>query len=73
MWDWEDDRTYRLSLFLLIESDGRWESSVFETKYRAILRAELGQILEESEFEEVEWRMPEETGYFQPVVTGIVR
>ena len=69
-WDWVDERTYTVHLFLVGESGGRWETHHHETRYRAILRAELAGILREAGFRDVAWQMSETSGYYQPVVTA---
>lgn len=70
-WDWADDgRTYTVHLFLVGESDGAWETHHQETSYRAVLREELVGILREAGFEGIAWHAPEESGYYQPVVTA---
>jgi hypothetical protein len=40
-------------------------------EYRALLRNELSAILTRAGFTGVHWHRPEETGYYQPVVTAI--
>jgi glycine/sarcosine N-methyltransferase len=70
-WDWADDgRTYTVHLFLVGESGGVWETRHHETRYRAVLREELAGILREAGLREVAWHAPEESGYYQPVVTA---
>ena len=68
-WDWANDgRTYTVHLFLVAESGGDWETHHHETRYRAVLREELAEILHEAGFRDVAWQMPDESGYYQPVV-----
>jgi glycine/sarcosine N-methyltransferase len=69
-WDWVDARTYTVHLFLVCESGGHWETHHHETLYRAVPRAELTGILHEAGFVDVAWQMPDESGYYQPVVTA---
>jgi glycine/sarcosine N-methyltransferase len=70
-WDWADDgRTYTVHLFLLAESGGAWETHHHETRYRALLRRELSDVLREAGFQEISWHAPEKSGYYQPVVTA---
>jgi hypothetical protein len=47
---------------------GAWETHHHETRYRAVLRAELAEILHEAGFRDVTWQTPETSGYYQPVV-----
>jgi glycine/sarcosine N-methyltransferase len=69
VWDWaEDGRTYTVHLFLVDESGGAWETRHHETRYRAVLREELAEILRRAGFLDVAWQMPDESGYYQPAV-----
>jgi glycine/sarcosine N-methyltransferase len=69
VWEWADDgRTYSVHLFLVTESGGSWEAQHHETRYRAVLRAELTEILQKGGFRDVVWDMPDHSGYFQPLV-----
>ena len=71
LWDWhEDGRGYVQRLFVLSEIDGRWETTHYETVSRAILRDELSGSVQEAGFVDVRWRLPEETGFYQPIVTA---
>ena len=40
------------------------------TVYRALRRDELTEIVRAAGFREVAWHQPEETGYYQPIVTA---
>ena len=72
VWDWaEDGRTYTLHLFILTESGGGWATQHHETQYRAMPRAEVSRVLREAGFETVKWHMPDDTGYYQPIVTAL--
>jgi glycine/sarcosine N-methyltransferase len=69
VWDWaEDGRTYTVHLFLIGESGGAWETHHHETRYRAVLREELAEILHQAGFRDVVWQMPDVSGYYQPAV-----
>jgi SAM-dependent methyltransferase len=69
VWDWsEDGSTYLVHLFILREGEGDWQVKHFATHYRALLRHELSRTLREAGFTEIEWQMPAESGYYQPVV-----
>lgn len=72
VWDWsESGETYTVTLFMVTQQDGAaWETRTFATTYRALQRAELNSILEKAGFAAVRWHMPQDTGYFQPVVTA---
>ncbi len=77
VWDWTSDgRTYTVNLFIMREKaqGGRsatdWQVTQYATIYRALLRAELEALMKEAGFLEIEWHMPEESGYHQPIVTA---
>jgi glycine/sarcosine N-methyltransferase len=70
VWDWHDDgRTYVTHLFIVRQAGNGWQTYRFATTYRAIRRAELSAILWQAGFSDVRWHMPEESGFFQPIVT----
>ena len=71
VWDWgEDGRRYRVHQFLIRKSDGDYEIKHFETSLRALLRDELIAAIREAGYEMVRWHPPEESGYYQPIVTA---
>lgn len=73
-WRWTADGEHvDITLFTLLESSGRWETSAHETRYRALRRSSLTSALEATGFAEVRWLMPAESGYFQPVVLATAR
>jgi SAM-dependent methyltransferase len=72
VWDWRDDSpAYRVHYFILRDADGAWQTFQRSMEYRALLRNELSAILTRAGFTGVHWHRPEETGYYQPVVTAI--
>lgn len=69
IWDWSDDnRSYTLQHFHMQRRHDRWEVQCYTTRYRALLRADLSRILAQAGFADIVWLMPEESGYYQPVV-----
>ncbi len=69
IWNWADDnRTYTLQHFHMKLRNDRWDTQCYTTLYRALQRADLNRILEEAGFVDIKWLMPEESGYYQPVV-----
>lgn len=72
VWDWAPDaRTYTLHHLILRAKGDEWTvASAGSTGYRALLRAELADVLEKSGFAEITWHSPDETGFFQPIVTA---
>ncbi|MFB9326354.1 class I SAM-dependent methyltransferase [Paenibacillus aurantiacus] len=71
VWDWaEDAKTYQTNHFILQEMEGQWITKHNKTRYRALLRDEFNLILSKAGFTEIEWMMPAESGYYQPIVTA---
>ena len=67
-WDWQGE-TYRLTQYI-IEDEGTLRVSKFECEYRATRREELTELLLAVGFSAVDWKFPEETGFYQPVVVA---
>ncbi len=67
-WTWSGNR-YRLIQYL-IEDGERLDVSRFACEYRAFPRSELSELLLASGCSTALWRFPEDTGYYQPIVTA---
>ena len=65
-WDWEGEH-YRLMQYI-IDDEGELQVSKFACEYRAVRREELTELLLAAGCREVEWKFPEETGFYQPIV-----
>ena len=71
LWEWSPEGTrYRLHLFILKETAGRWRTTHAATEYRALRRDELSDALRHAGFTDLCWHPPEESGYYQPIVTA---
>jgi hypothetical protein len=68
VWDWIDETRYTLHHFITIQSGQTWTPHHFVSEYRCLLREELTSGLRTAGFETVQWLMPAESGYFQPLV-----
>jgi hypothetical protein len=68
-WEWSE-RRYTVRHFILDHRAGAWEVAERRTTYRAVTRAELASTLGAAGFTDITWRMPEETRFYQPVVTA---
>ena len=69
--DWaEDGRTYSLSLFIVKQHGGQWETTERRTRSRALRRAELDAALGAAGFTHIRWHEPPESGFYQPIVTA---
>lgn len=67
-WDWEGDN-YQLVQYI-IDDEGSLETSRFTCEYRATRRSELTELLLSNGCTEVSWMMPDETGFYQPIVVA---
>ncbi len=71
VWDWQPDAPrYTVQHFIVTDASGAWQTSHVSTVYRALRRDELSGILADVGFREITWLMPEESGYYQPIVTA---
>ncbi len=70
VWDWHRPDSYTVHLYLTLENDGGWHAHHFTSEYRCLLRPELTAALHEAGFVEVQWLMPETSGFYQPIVTA---
>lgn len=71
VWDWEaEGPVYTFSHFILKQVNGEWRTIHNHSRYRALLRDELSTVLREAGFTDIRWHMPEESGYYQPIVTA---
>lgn len=67
IWDWEDERRYRFHLYITRSTESAWHTCHFTSTYRAVLRSELGQIWEQAGFTNLQWQLPSESGFYQPI------
>jgi SAM-dependent methyltransferase len=70
VWDWHDDDRYTVRYFLLEARAGRWRASERRTTYRALRRDALTSVLHDAGFAPVEWLLPDQSGFYQPVVVA---
>lgn len=67
-WDWEDGNIYTVNHFT-VEKKGEWYATrCRDTKYRAYKREEIKNIFGREGFKYIQWLMPEESGYYQPIM-----
>ena len=65
-WDWEGEN-YKLTQYIIDDGENL-EVSKFPCEYRATRREELTDLLLQRGCSAVEWKFPEETGFYQPIV-----
>ncbi|MFI9605255.1 class I SAM-dependent methyltransferase [Streptomyces sp. NPDC052043] len=69
LWHWhEDGEHYDLEHFQLLPDGGRWRVAVRRTTYWALGRDRLSALVADAGFVDPEWRMPQQTGFFQPLL-----
>jgi len=68
LWDWAPDDRYTLRHFIMTRSGRGWTVAERATTLRALRRATVSEALSRAGFAGVDWRMPEETGFYQPIV-----
>ena len=67
-WVWDDDH-YKLTQYI-IDDEETLQISKFDCAYRATRREELTDLLIAGGCTKVEWKFPEETGFYQPIVVA---
>lgn len=65
-WVWQGDN-YHLTQYI-IDDEGDLQISKFECEYRATRREEFTKLLLDNGCSEVDWKFPDETGFYQPIV-----
>ncbi|WP_446743463.1 class I SAM-dependent methyltransferase [Silvibacterium acidisoli] len=70
LWDWKENE-YELHLYLTWSKEGQWVSKHYATRYRAIKRAEMEKHLDSAGLRRIQWLMPEETSFYQPIVLAV--
>ncbi len=68
VWDWTGGESYTVHLYLTVETKDGWKVQHFVSQYRCLLREELTAHLAANGFAEIRWMMPEQTGFYQPLV-----
>ena len=67
-WVWNDEN-YHLTQYI-IDDEESLQISKFECEYRGTRREELTNLLLSNGCSEVVWRFPEDTGFYQPILTA---
>ena len=71
LWDWaETGDRYRNSQFLIHQTDDGYEVNHYETELRALLKDEILAGVRRTGYEDAAWHEPEDSGYYQPIVTA---
>ncbi len=67
-WVWNDDN-YKLTQYI-VDDEETLQVSKFECEYRATRREEMTKLLRAHGCSKVEWKFPDETGFYQPIVVA---
>jgi glycine/sarcosine N-methyltransferase len=71
LWRWhEDGEHYDLEHFQLLPAAGDWRVRVRRSTYWALRRDRLARLAADAGFADAGWRMPQETGFFQPLLVA---
>ncbi|MET9504166.1 class I SAM-dependent methyltransferase [Streptomyces sp. NPDC006622] len=71
LWHWQDDgEHYDLEHFQLLPAGGGWRVQTRQTTYWALGRDRLTGLVADAGFVDPRWRMPQETGFFQPLLVA---
>jgi glycine/sarcosine N-methyltransferase len=68
VWEWLDQRRYRVHIFITRQSARGWCCDHHVALYRALTRSELSAAIEAAGLGPVRWLMPEQSGFHQPLV-----
>jgi 2-polyprenyl-3-methyl-5-hydroxy-6-metoxy-1,4-benzoquinol methylase len=68
VWEWLDQRRYRVHIFVTRQSEGVWRCDHHVALYRALARSELTAAIEAAGLGAVRWLTPEQSGFHQPLV-----
>jgi SAM-dependent methyltransferase len=71
LWDWtEDFHSYHLEMFIIRQEGDKWDTRTFKSHLRALKRQELAAILMQKGLKNIQWHMPQDSEYYQPIVTA---
>lgn len=71
LWDWAmDGKTYTAHQFILRPEGSGWQATEHKGVYRALQRVELERSLTRAGLMDTRWHAPEETGFYQPILTA---
>ncbi|UWZ82013.1 class I SAM-dependent methyltransferase [Occallatibacter riparius] len=70
VWDWIAEDRYRVHMYITEKNGGAWRLHHFVGEYRAVLRNEVRDTLAEAGFDQIRWLMPEESGFYQPLLVA---
>jgi len=72
IWDWIDERRYRVHLYITRDTSQGWITNHFEGVYRAVTAEEIVQLARRAGFHHVSILAPQDTNFYQPIIVGTV-
>jgi len=72
VWDWTDERRYRIHLYVTSDTSRGWITHHFEGGYRAVTTQEIAHLAKHAGLHEVSVLRPEDTGFYQPIILAAV-
>lgn len=70
VWDWQDERRYKVHFYITYEVEGGWQNHHSVGQYRAISSEETVALAEKAGFKNLEILSPAATGFYQPIIRG---
>ncbi|MBU8899816.1 SAM-dependent methyltransferase [Corallococcus sp. H22C18031201] len=71
LWDWSaDGGQYTVHQFILRQDGGTWQTTEHTGVYRALQRVDLERALTRAGLVDPRWYTPEETGFYQHIITA---
>lgn len=71
VWDWDETASsYESEMFVLTQSENGWETKSHKASFRAWRRDEVTRIMTSLGLRDIQWHMPEDTKFYQPVVSA---
>lgn len=71
LWNWHNDGEHDdMEHFPLLPAEEEWRVQVRRTTYWALGQDRLAGLVAEAGFADPQWRMPRETGFFQPLLVA---
>lgn len=68
-WDWAEDlSSYRLNMYITHHVGDTITTQCFPSEYRAFRREQLSDAITQVGLRDIQWIMPDESGYYQPIV-----
>jgi glycine/sarcosine N-methyltransferase len=72
VWEWAADETYRMHLYITTQSNSEWKCLHSTCLCHPIRRNALSSLLFDAGFKSVQWLLPAETRYYQPIVIATI-